>query len=93
MAETPKPVIEFEELQRELGPEKTQEARRIARSYQVLVKPTRSGKFLGHGIEMPGVIDVGPSPEECVAKVYQALEVTVAAMMHRGETPPPAEAY
>jgi predicted RNase H-like HicB family nuclease len=62
-------------------------ARELASRYQVVVR-LEDGEYFGRGLEMPGVMDDGKSPDRCVKNTQTAMAVAVAVMLERGQTPP-----
>src|SRR5262245_5371579 len=66
-------------------------ARQIASAYQIIIRP-EDGEYYGRGLELPGVMDDGRTPDECVEKTREAMVVMVAYMLEKGETPPPPAA-
>ena len=47
------------------------------------------GDYYGRGVELPGTMDDGRMPDECMSKTRDAFVTTVAYMLEAGETPPP----
>ena len=62
-------------------------ARKIAAEYQIVIRK-EDGEYYGRGLELPGTMDDGTTPEECIANVTDAMVGTVAYMLEQGETPP-----
>lgn len=46
------------------------------------------GAYYGRSLEMPGAMDDGKTPDECVRKAREAMTVAVAVMLESGQTPP-----
>lgn len=83
-----KPAPAEADLARPFAPDVLAEARKVADAYQVVVW-REYGEFYGRGLELPNTMGDGPTPEACYASVRQALVVTVAYLLERGEAPPP----
>ncbi|HWB54458.1 MAG TPA: hypothetical protein VG722_09705 [Tepidisphaeraceae bacterium] len=62
-------------------------ARKIASEYQIVIRH-EDGEYYGRGLELPGTMDDGRTPDECVEKTRDAMVATVAYMLETGETPP-----
>lgn len=78
-------------LSRPFDPKILAEARRIAEQYQVVIR-FEDGEYYGEGLDLPGAMDDGKTPDECVAKTREAMVSLVAYMLEKGETPPPPAA-
>ena len=46
------------------------------------------GEYYGEALELPGVMNDGRTPAECVTNTLEILTTTVATMLERGEIPP-----
>jgi predicted RNase H-like HicB family nuclease len=66
-------------------------ARQIAAAYQIVVRP-EDGEYYGRGLELPGAMDDGRTPDQCVEKTREAMVAMVAYMLEQGQTPPPPAA-
>lgn len=62
-------------------------AKVIAGGYQ-LVLQSEDGMYLGRGLELPGVMADGATPDACVEATRKALTVAVAYMIEAGQVPP-----
>jgi predicted RNase H-like HicB family nuclease len=62
--------------------------RKIAAGYQIVIW-TEDGEYYGRGVELPMTFGDGATPAECVASTREALAITVAYMLEKGEAPPP----
>jgi predicted RNase H-like HicB family nuclease len=62
-------------------------AREVAEQYQIVLQ-FEDGEYYGRGLEMPYVMSDGKTPDECVRATRDALTVTVATALERGEVPP-----
>ena len=76
------------DLSRPFAPAIAQRARKIAAGYQIIIRP-EDGEYYGRGLELPGAMNDGRTPDECVRKTRESMESMVAFMLERGETPPP----
>jgi predicted RNase H-like HicB family nuclease len=74
-------------VDRPFDPEILRRAREVADAYQIVLW-TADGEYYGRGLEMPGAMGDGNTPDECVANTRQAITVAVAAMLEAGEAPP-----
>jgi predicted RNase H-like HicB family nuclease len=63
-------------------------AESIAARYRIVIWH-EDGEYYGRGLELPFVMNDGATPDACVKAVREILSTTVAAMIERGETPPP----
>ena len=63
------------------------QAQELASRYQVVVR-FEDGEYYGRGLEVPGAMDDGKTPDRCVKKTQEAMAVAVAVMLERGQTPP-----
>jgi predicted RNase H-like HicB family nuclease len=62
-------------------------ARQIADRYQVVISH-EDGEYYGRGLELPGAMDDGTTPDECVTNTREAMVAMVAYMLEEGRTPP-----
>jgi predicted RNase H-like HicB family nuclease len=68
-------------------------ARALASRYQVVIRFDEDCReYYGRGLELPGALGDGKTPDECVESTRQAMEAVAAFMLERGETPPPPAA-
>jgi predicted RNase H-like HicB family nuclease len=79
------------DLARPFAPEILDRARKIAAAYQIIIRP-EDGEYYGRGLELPGAMNDGRTPDECVANTREAMVAMVAFMLERGESPPPPAA-
>ena len=77
------------DVRRPFDPKVLARARQIAAGYQ-MVMWTEDGHYFGRGVELTGTFGDGPTADACVKDTREALTTTVAYMLERGETPPPA---
>lgn len=61
----------------------------IAEKYAFLVQPHAGVGYLARGLEMPNVFADGPTVEDCVRSIREALTVATATLLEMDETPPP----
>jgi predicted RNase H-like HicB family nuclease len=62
-------------------------AREIASRYQVVVR-FEDGEYYGRGLELPGAMNDGRTPDECVKNTREAMAVCVAVLLEQGKRPP-----
>ena len=74
-------------LSRPFDPKILAQAREIANEYQIVLH-YEDGEYYGQGLELPGAMDDGKTPDECVANTREAMVVLVAYMLEEGQTPP-----
>jgi predicted RNase H-like HicB family nuclease len=78
-------------LSRPFHREVLKRAAEVAERYQVVLW-FADGEYYGRGVEMPGVMADGRTPDACVAAVREALTAAVATAIELGEAPPPPAA-
>jgi predicted RNase H-like HicB family nuclease len=59
----------------------------IARRYQVVMW-LEDGEYYGRGLELPGVMADGKTPDACMEQTREAMTVAVATLLEDGEAPP-----
>src|SRR5206468_2944449 len=65
------------------------QAKEIAAKYQVVIGfDDECGEYYGRGLELPGALGDGTTPDECVASTRSAMAAIVCFMLERGESPP-----
>jgi predicted RNase H-like HicB family nuclease len=62
-------------------------ARRIAEGYRIIIRHEED-EYYGQVLELPGVMNDGRTPRECLEKTIDIVTTTVATMLERGEIPP-----
>jgi len=62
-------------------------ARQIANQYRIVLEFS-DGLYFGKGVEYPGAMNHGKTPDECVANTRDILTTGVAYMLEKGEIPP-----
>ena len=63
-------------------------AREIAARYQIIIQE-EDGEFYGRGLEMPGVMNDGKTPAECLKATRESLVTAIAHLLESGKVPPP----
>src|SRR5665213_849690 len=76
------------QLDRPFDAEILKRAAKIAAQYKILIW-FEDGEYYGHGLEIPGAMNDGKSPDECITNVRETLTTAVAVMLEDGEVPPP----
>jgi predicted RNase H-like HicB family nuclease len=62
-------------------------AAQIAARYQIVIQQEEDG-YYGRGLEMPGVMNDGRTPAECLKATRESLVSAVAYLLESGKTPP-----
>ncbi len=62
-------------------------ARRIAKQYRIVIHH-ENGEYYGEALELPGSLNDGRTPTECVENTIDIVTSTIATMLERGEIPP-----
>jgi predicted RNase H-like HicB family nuclease len=62
-------------------------AQDIAQRYQVVMW-LEGGEYYGRGLELPGVMADGKTPDACMEQTREALAVAVATLLEDGDVPP-----
>lgn len=75
-------------LDRPFAPGIWRRATRIARRYQVVMW-SEGGEYYGRGLELPGVMADGETPDACMEQTREALAAAVATLLEDDEVPPP----
>jgi predicted RNase H-like HicB family nuclease len=63
-------------------------ARKIAKTYSMMLHPNPKLGFVGTSIELPMVFADGKTVEQCCNSMREALTVAVATMIECGQSPP-----
>jgi len=63
-------------------------ARKIAKTYSIVLNPNLKLGFIGKSIELPMVFADSKTEEKCCKNIREALTVAVATMIECGQTPP-----
>jgi len=74
-------------LDRPFAPSVWRRAVGLAERYSVVIR-LEAGEFYGRGLELPWAMDDGATSEECLERTREAMAVSVATMLERGEPPP-----
>lgn len=88
MAISERPKKRRESIRRPFSKPILQRARDIADTYQIVIW-NEDGDVFGRGVELPGTMNDGTTPDECVKNTRESLVTTIAYMLERNETPPP----
>ena len=88
MATTALPKKRLKAIDRPFHPNVLRHARELAATYQVVMWE-EDGEYFGRGVELPGTMNDGATPDECMRKTRESFVTTVAYMIEQGETPPP----
>jgi predicted RNase H-like HicB family nuclease len=76
------------DIARPFEPKIMDAARRIANSYDIVLR-FEDSEWYGHALEYPEAMGDGKTETACVRATRQALTVAVATMLEDGQTPPP----
>lgn len=63
-------------------------AKKIAKTYSIVLNPNPRLGFIGKSIELPMVFADSKTEEQCCKNTREALTVAVASMIECGQTPP-----
>lgn len=77
-----------EALDRPFDPEVLARAQELARKYRIVLEPDANCGYVGSSLELPNVFADGPTPDDCVEAVRDALTSTVAYLLESGGQPP-----
>jgi predicted RNase H-like HicB family nuclease len=76
-------------LDRPFDPAVVREARTLTRRYQVVIRFDEDcNEYYGRGLELPGALGDGKTPDQCVASTQAGMESVAAFMLESGQTPP-----
>jgi len=62
-------------------------ARQIAEQYRIIIRH-EDGEYYGQALELPGAMNDGKTPAECLENTIEIVTTTIATMLERGEIPP-----
>jgi predicted RNase H-like HicB family nuclease len=62
-------------------------ARRIAEQYRIVIRH-EDGHYFGQALELPGAMNDGKSPAQCLENTIAIIATTVATMLENGQIPP-----
>lgn len=74
-------------LDRPFAADVLRRAAALAAQYQVILE-FEDGEWFGRGLELPGAMGDGKSPDRCVTATREAMVSAVASMLEDGERPP-----
>jgi len=74
-------------IDRPLAPEILRKAKEFSDAYQIILHH-EDGRYFGRGLELPGAMEDGKTPDECVRKTRDILTTAVAYLLEAGQTPP-----
>jgi predicted RNase H-like HicB family nuclease len=74
-------------IDRPFDPAILAQAKELSTHYQVVLQ-LEDGEYFGHCLELPLVMGDGKTADDCVKSVREALKVTLAYMLEKGEKPP-----
>jgi uncharacterized protein (DUF1778 family) len=82
-------AVKHKKLDRPVTPAIARQANQIAAKYQVIIRfDEECDEYYGRGLELPGALGDGKTPDECVSSTRQAMAAIVGFMLERGEKPP-----
>jgi predicted RNase H-like HicB family nuclease len=62
-------------------------ARQIAEQYSIVIR-REDGEYYGQALELPGAMNDGKTPAECLQNTIDIVTTTVATVLEAGEIPP-----
>lgn len=62
-------------------------ARKIAEQYRIIIR-REGGEYYGQALELPGAMNDGKTPAECLSNTIDMVTTTIATLLERGEIPP-----
>jgi predicted RNase H-like HicB family nuclease len=74
-------------LDRPFDAELLKRARQIAEQYRIIIHH-EDGEYYGQALELPGAMNDGNTPVECLENTIDIVTTTIATMLERGEIPP-----
>src|SRR3954464_10449747 len=87
-----RPAAAAKDPARPFDPQTVELARAVADRYQLVLR-FEDGEWYGRGLELPGIMADGPTPDACARELREALVYAVATLMELGESvPSPASA-
>lgn len=75
-------------LDRPFAPAVLRRAQAAIRNYEVILHQEEDGAWFGHGVELPGAMGDGATPEACIASTRDSMLVCAAAMLEDGQKLP-----
>jgi predicted RNase H-like HicB family nuclease len=74
-------------IDRPFSAEVLERARQIAERYRIIIRH-EDGEFYGQALELPGAMNDGKTPAECLDKTIDIVVTTIAALLEQGRIPP-----
>jgi predicted RNase H-like HicB family nuclease len=74
-------------IDRPFDPVLLERARHIAEQYRVIIR-REDGEYYGQALELPGAMNDGKTPAQCLENTIDIVTTTIAAILERGEIPP-----
>lgn len=74
-------------IDRPFDPAILKRARTLAEQYQITVH-FEDGDYYGRSVELPGVMNDGKTPAECIEKTIDIVTTALAVMLEDGHVPP-----
>lgn len=66
-----------------------EKAEHLARLYGMTLRyDPETRRYLGEGLELPLVMGLGRTPDECVTTTRELMVTALAVMLEKGQTPP-----
>ena len=62
-------------------------ARDLAGQYRIILRH-EDGEYYGEALELPGAMNDGKTPTECIKNTLDILTTTIATILERGQSPP-----
>jgi len=62
-------------------------ARQIADGYRIIIRQ-EDDEYYGQALELPGAMNDGKTPDECMENTLEIVTTSIATMLERGEIPP-----
>jgi len=62
-------------------------AREVAIRYRIVLTRV-DDEYFGQVLEMPGVMNDGKTPDQCIAKTVEILTTAIATLLEQGQVPP-----
>ena len=74
-------------IDRSFDPALLERARQIAEQYRIIIRH-EDGEYYGQALELPGAMNDGKTPAQCLENTIDIVSTTIASMLERGEIPP-----
>ena len=62
-------------------------AREIAEQYRIILR-REDGSYFGEALELPGTMNDGKTPDECMKNTIEIITTAIATLMENGQIPP-----